>query len=106
MTWSGSTSTPVKSPSSPAVTHPSTNPSCRSCWPTTWPPAAATARVRSEEHTSELQSHRDLHSFPTRRSSDLGKVAKLAGGDAPFYEPELSQLLADNLAASSCDSSG
>src|ERR671917_291353 len=34
-----------------------------------------TARVtyvgRSEEHTSELQSHRDLHSFPTRRSSDL-----------------------------------
>src|ERR671926_258719 len=25
----------------------------------------------SEEHTSELQSHRDLHSFPTRRSSDL-----------------------------------
>src|ERR1035441_4860909 len=43
-------------------------------------------RVRSEEHTSELQSlrqlvcrlllegcgdHRDLHSFPTRRSSDL-----------------------------------
>src|SRR5476649_1393691 len=40
---------------------------------------------RSEEHTSELQSHRDLHSFPTRRSSDLdttqfslcrGKLAK------------------------------
>src|SRR5579875_325082 len=30
---------------------------------------------------------------------DPGKVAKLAGGDAPFYEPELSQLLADNLAA-------
>src|SRR5476649_1668261 len=28
---------------------------------------------RSEEHTSELQSHRDLHSFPTRRSSDLGE---------------------------------
>src|SRR5476649_302970 len=27
--------------------------------------------TRSEEHTSELQSHRDLHSFPTRRSSDL-----------------------------------
>src|SRR5260221_459267 len=26
---------------------------------------------RSEEHTSELQAHRDLHSFPTRRSSDL-----------------------------------
>src|SRR5882672_8852164 len=28
-------------------------------------------RERSEEHTSELQSHSDLHSFPTRRSSDL-----------------------------------
>src|SRR5262245_37983930 len=34
--------------------------------------------IRSEEHTSELQSLRhlvcppDLHSFPTRRSSDLG----------------------------------
>src|ERR1035437_8159353 len=27
--------------------------------------------IRSEEHTSELQSHRYLHSFPTRRSSDL-----------------------------------
>src|SRR5476649_231308 len=32
---------------------------------------AALAAYRSEEHTSELQSHRDLHSFPTRRSSDL-----------------------------------
>src|SRR5476649_2154711 len=30
--------------------------------------------VRSEEHTSELQSHRDLHSFPTRRSSDLSRI--------------------------------
>src|SRR3712207_4832551 len=29
--------------------------------------------LRSEEHTSELQSRRDLHSFPTRRSSDLGR---------------------------------
>src|SRR5579875_1508289 len=28
-------------------------------------------KARSEEHTSELQSHSDLHSFPTRRSSDL-----------------------------------
>src|SRR6266576_193762 len=28
-------------------------------------------RTRSEEHTSELQSRRELHSFPTRRSSDL-----------------------------------
>src|ERR687894_440762 len=31
---------------------------------------------RSEEHTSELQSHRDLHSFPTRRSSDLCRSAR------------------------------
>src|SRR5882672_9540663 len=30
-----------------------------------------TSFTRSEEHTSELQSHSDLHSFPTRRSSDL-----------------------------------
>src|ERR1044072_6535722 len=30
-------------------------------------------KIRSEEHTSELQSHRDLPSFPTRRSSDLGR---------------------------------
>src|SRR5215211_992372 len=35
--------------------------------------SAAPTRMwcRSEEHTSELQSHSDLHSFPTRRSSDL-----------------------------------
>src|ERR687894_381613 len=33
--------------------------------------APAAQLQRSEEHTSELQSHRDLHSFPTRRSSDL-----------------------------------
>src|ERR1044072_408306 len=31
---------------------------------------------RSEEHTSELKSHRDLHSFPTRRSSDLAGRAR------------------------------
>src|SRR5947209_3498104 len=30
---------------------------------------------RSEEHTSELQSRQYLHSFPTRRSSDLHAVA-------------------------------
>src|SRR5476649_1367530 len=34
--------------------------------------ASSSATItRSEEHTSELQSHSDLHSFPTRRSSDL-----------------------------------
>src|SRR5947207_1952728 len=32
---------------------------------------------RSEEHTSELQSHSDLPSFPTRRSSDLLKTQGL-----------------------------
>src|SRR5581483_227900 len=30
-------------------------------------------KIRSEEHTSELQSRQYLHSFPTRRSSDLVK---------------------------------
>src|SRR5476649_354916 len=35
------------------------------------PRADGVIAVRSEEHTSELQSHSDLHSFPTRRSSDL-----------------------------------
>src|ERR1044072_5259551 len=34
--------------------------------------AASGGRRRSEEHTSGLHSHRDLPSFPTRRSSDLG----------------------------------
>src|ERR671916_596641 len=38
--------------------------------------------ARSEEHTSELQSHRDLHSFPTRRSSDLVKIAASECGAA------------------------
>src|SRR5262252_3773817 len=31
--------------------------------------------TRSEEHTSELQSHSDLRPFPTRRSSDLRAAA-------------------------------
>src|SRR5262252_5612324 len=35
--------------------------------------AGHTSFSRSEEHTSELQSHSDLHSFPTRRSSDLSR---------------------------------
>src|SRR5476649_2768394 len=41
------------------------------------PSAARGGRPRSEEHTSELQSHRDLHSFPTRRSSDLALALAL-----------------------------
>src|SRR5476649_2548893 len=36
-------------------------------------------QARSEEHTSELQSHRDLHSFPTRRSSDLAPAGGARG---------------------------
>src|SRR5438034_321505 len=49
---------------------------------------------RSEEHTSELQSHSDLvdqHSFPTRRSSDLdenqsaGCDNRAAKVGAPFH---------------------
>src|SRR5476649_1942232 len=39
-------------------------------------PAAGDLLARSEEHTSELQSHSDLHSFPTRRSSDLAASAR------------------------------
>src|SRR5476649_2008790 len=39
---------------------------------------------RSEEHTSELQSHRDLHSFPTRRSSDLCLPQVVAGCGADW----------------------
>src|ERR687885_175650 len=38
-------------------------------YPRIWAPngvqAGGAAWTRSEEHTSELQSHRDLHSFPT-----------------------------------------
>src|SRR5476649_1940325 len=37
---------------------------------------------RSEEHTSELQSHRDLHSFPTRRSSDLRRRSRWHRSDS------------------------
>src|SRR5882672_8434333 len=42
---------------------------------------------RSEEHTSELQSHRDLHSFPTRRSSDLVRLD--AGGGRVQLDADL-----------------
>src|SRR4030095_16384865 len=47
--------------------------SCRAARRAPGGPSCYLAR-RSEEHTSELQSHRDLHSFPTRRSSDLGGI--------------------------------
>src|ERR1041385_4327963 len=39
------------------------------------PRPASEIRIRSEEHTSELQSRLHLHSFPPRRSSDLATVA-------------------------------
>src|ERR1044072_4421571 len=35
-------------------------------------------RDRSEEHPSQLQSHRYIHSFPTRRSSDLREKCQLS----------------------------
>src|SRR5688572_20188321 len=55
------------------------------------PPASPTcsrpsaSRERSEEHTSELQSQSNLHSFPTRRSSDLEVNGRLdtRNGDPP-----------------------
>src|SRR5947207_546892 len=43
--------------------------------------ASRRRRGRSEEHTSELQSHSDLPSFPTRRSSDL--VAQPRAAEIP-----------------------
>src|SRR5438874_855691 len=63
--------------------------------------AACGPYIRSEEHTSELQSRRDLvcrlllersgtprhlHSFPTRRSSDLHR-AHVDGDRDPGVEP-------------------
>src|SRR5882672_8222155 len=41
-------------------------------------PVVSHKAIRSEEHTSELQSHSDLHSFPTRRSSDLLRAVRIA----------------------------
>src|SRR5476649_2601768 len=49
---------------------------------------------RSEEHTSELQSHRDLHSFPTRRSSDLKERQRRPGGADGDLRP--ADAFADN----------
>src|SRR6202012_5439486 len=52
--------------------------------PTIRTPEEDFGEFRSEEHTSELQSHRDLHSFPTRRSSDLRKNGPIkSGGNSP-----------------------
>src|ERR1035437_10210854 len=46
--------------------------------------------MRSEEHTSELQSRRDLHSFPTRRSSDLVRTPGRGSGEREAIPPQLS----------------
>src|SRR5476649_2330207 len=43
--------------------------------------------TRSEEHTSELQSHSDLHSFPTRPSSDLDDEVDNFGNRADYVSP-------------------
>src|SRR3712207_6543126 len=44
--------------------------------------------IRSEEHTSELQSRQDLHSFPTRRSSDLDRLGLAAERGAGLHDPD------------------
>src|SRR5476649_426798 len=46
---------------------------------------AGVLQGRSEEHTSELQSHSDLHSFPTRRSSDLSFPIRQAVGAGSLF---------------------
>src|SRR5215211_6205026 len=51
------------------------------------PKRSYAATARSEEHTSELQSHRDLHSFPTRRSSDRAAEVLAVGGDRVEVDP-------------------
>src|SRR5919205_789687 len=76
---------------------------------------------RSEEHTSELQSHRDLHSFPTRRSSDLYVVeaedvvgvavcdehrVKVFEADAQRLLPEVGRRVDENLLAPVFDQHG
>src|SRR5215204_6317256 len=67
-------------------------PHCRHCRRAKPMPSARTVAVdaRSEEHTSELQSHRDLHSFPTRRSSDLAPVFATQLG--AYWRPALPAL--------------
>src|SRR5947207_3446893 len=49
-------------------------------------------RFRSEEHTSELQSHSDLHSFPTRRSSDLATAGAGGALDRPAGDAERARV--------------
>src|SRR5215204_5390498 len=72
--------------------------------------SARASRPRSEEHTSELQSHSDLHSFPTRRSSDLGIDVPglpqhvVVEGDASYcFEVLLRWFLGQGVEAVECD---
>src|ERR1044072_3422206 len=44
------------------------------------------ALFRTEEDTTGLHSHRDLHSFPTRRSSDLAAIRRF--GSSLKYTPQ------------------
>src|SRR5437773_1861931 len=49
---------------------------------------------RSEEHTSELQSHHDLvilYSFPTRRSSDLDNREQMCNFVVPIESQSILQ---------------
>src|SRR3990172_2163482 len=50
---------------------------------TAWAGTPSAGTARSEEHTSELQSPRDLPSSPTRRSSDLARCFLLAALPLP-----------------------
>src|SRR5476649_2862303 len=98
---------PPSAPSVPLVLKPSAVRATWMCWRSgteslsASSPASAARRSassalrlasssRSEEHTSELQSHSDLHSFPTRRSSDLHLDVLAVGHREP--ERQLSRL--------------
>src|ERR1035437_7384969 len=48
-----------------------------------WPIWIGLRTCRSEEDTSELQSRQYLHSFPTRRSSDLDTTFLAHGSPSP-----------------------
>src|SRR4030095_6076605 len=52
---------------------------------------------RSEEHTSELQSHRDLLSFPTRRSSDLRQQVQAIAEGRPIEKKVYPHQIAFNV---------
>src|ERR1044072_362463 len=48
--------------------------------------------MRSEEDTSALPSHRDLPSFPTRRSSDLYTMVLMSAADRNMTDAEMSTM--------------